>query len=92
MNPWENGMVKAGWLNRLTMRGSVVLLGAVAVTLQISAADLGALFEYVRSLQPQAIPPFILQLFGIARHSNHSKPGLPSFRGERSRAFESMIC
>jgi hypothetical protein len=78
MKSWENGMGKAGWLNRLTVRGSVVLLGAVAATLQISAADLGALFEYFRSLQPQVIPPFILQLFGTARHSDHSKPGLPS--------------
>lgn len=53
MNSWENGMGKAGWLNRLTERGSVVLLGALAATLQISAADLGALFEYFRSLQPR---------------------------------------
>jgi hypothetical protein len=77
LNPWEDGMGDAGWLRRYGVEASVVLLGAVATALQISAADLGALYEYLHSLLPQAVPPFTLQLLGIARHSDSPKPGLP---------------
>ncbi len=71
-------MAEAGWLRRHGAKASVILLGAVAIALQISAADLGALYEYLHSLLPQAVPPFTLQLLGTARHSESPKPGLPS--------------
>lgn len=77
MNPWENGMGALRRLRPYGVKAAALLLGAVANMLQISAADLGALYEYI-SLQPQAVLPFVLQLLGIARHSDRPKPGLPS--------------
>jgi hypothetical protein len=79
VNPTKDGMSKIEWLRRYGVKVSVILLGAVATALQISAADLGALYEYVHSLLPHAVPPFTLQLLGIARHSDSPKPGLPPF-------------
>lgn len=53
MNPTEDGMSKIGWLRRYAIGAAVVLLGSVT---PISAADLGVLYEYFHSLQPQAGP------------------------------------
>jgi hypothetical protein len=57
VNLTKDGMSKIEWLRRYAIGAAVVLLGSLTT---ISAADLGALYEYLRSLLPKAVPPFTL--------------------------------
>jgi hypothetical protein len=80
VNPTKDGMSKIESLRRYAMGAAAVLLGSLTT---ISAADLGALYEYFHSLQPLADSTGEpTSLIGIPR---------PRFRGEPpDRAVETV--